>query len=74
MQRSVIDIVHCQKWIYQTYFKIIVHVFQNLRWKEYFFCLCEALSTSVNPKFTMNLPTKSEELHSTSVSSNISNL
>jgi hypothetical protein len=31
------------------------------------------LSTSVNPKFT-NLPTKSEEFHSTNVSPNNSNL
>ncbi len=31
MQISVIDIVHFQKWIYETYFKIIENGFQNLR-------------------------------------------
>jgi hypothetical protein len=66
MQSSVIDIVHFQKWIHQTYFKIIEHGFQNLRRKEFFVSVWSVLSTSVNPKFT-NLPTKSEEFHSNSL-------
>ncbi len=51
MQSSVVDIVHFQKWIYQTYFKIIEHGFQNLRWKEFFVSVWSVLSTSVNPKY-----------------------
>jgi hypothetical protein len=65
MQSSVIDIVHFQKWIHQTYFKIIEHGFQNLRRKEFFVSVWSVLSISVNPKFTIYLPTKSEEFHST---------
>ncbi len=49
MLRSVIDIVHFQKLIYQTYFKIIKHGFQNLRRKEFFVSVWSVLSKSVNP-------------------------